>query len=59
MKLNDTKIKYMIRKMGQGLSIRQVGEELRISHERVRQINNLYLTTEKIPVLKQQGRPRK
>jgi putative transposase len=59
MKLNRTKINYIIRKMEEGFSTRQVAEELQISHERVRQIHQIYLRTGEIPELKKVGRPRK
>ena len=42
MKLNKTKIDYIIRKMNQGMSGYIVAEELRISPERVYQIYREY-----------------
>ena len=53
MKLNRTKINYIIRKMDQGKSGYQVSEEMNISYERVYQIYREYLKTGKIPELKQ------
>ena len=59
MKLNKTKIGYIIRKMNQKISGHKIAEELNISLERVYQIYREYLKTRSIPILKQQGRPRK
>ena len=59
MKLNKTKIDYIIRKMNKGISGYSIAEDLRLSPERVYQIYREYLETGEIPVLKPQGRPRK
>jgi putative transposase len=59
MKLNGRKINYIIQKMSSGKSTRQVGEEVRISHERVRQIYISFKNTGRIPEIKQVGRPKK
>lgn len=59
MKLNELKIMYIIRKTAQGISTRKIAADLRISHERVRQINQIYKKTNKIPKLLIAGRPKK
>lgn len=45
--------------MNAGMSTRWVGEQIQISHERVRQIYIEYLKTGEIPKLKTPGRPKK
>ncbi|MEA3248619.1 MAG: DDE-type integrase/transposase/recombinase [Nanoarchaeota archaeon] len=57
MKLNKSKIAYIIRKMNQEMSGYQIAKDLKLSSERVYQIYREYLKTGEAPVLKQTGRP--
>lgn len=59
MKLNDTKIRYIINQMNLGKSTRQVRQDIQISHERVRKIYKKYKQTGIFPVLQSVGRPKK
>lgn len=59
MKLNEKKIRYIIRYMKAGYSLRQVGEDIKISYERVRQIYKSYIETNIIPILRKAGRPKR
>ena len=45
--------------MSSGMSTREIGKEINVSHERVRQIYKVYLKTREIPKLNTVGRPRK
>lgn len=52
-------MRYIIKHTLLGKSQREVGKEVKISHERVRQIYNYYLKNNKIPELKVPGRKKK
>ena len=58
MKLNESKIRFIIKKMDSGMSCREVGYSLGISHERARQIYLYFKNTGQLPNLKPHGRPR-
>jgi len=59
MKLNKTKINYIIIKMNQRINGHRIAEEIKLSYERVYQIYQEYFKTGKTLILKQQGRHRK
>lgn len=59
MKLNERKMRYIIKHIQTGKSLREVGKEIKISYERVRQIYKYYQENKMIPELKKVGRPKK
>jgi len=60
MKLNKTKIEYIIRKRKHGMSTYQISKNMKVSERRVNQILELYRKTGEMPVVgKNVGRPKK
>ena len=59
MKLNKTKIEYIIRKRRQGMSTYQISKNMKVSERRVNQILEIYRKSGEVPVVgKSIGRPK-
>jgi len=59
MKLNNRKIRWIIRKYKEGFSVKKLSITQRVSSSRIRQIVAYYKKAGTIPVLKKPGRPKK